>query len=189
MLGSRQVHGPDHLAVRRRTTVGLLLESATQSYVCWSVMGLGGGDRRATTESVSSVSHIGHSGNSSGDGSLAERTLGKEFWRRVTRGNETYFSLGRRLQCIISVYHILVHMTSTREVNERGRKSLREALCRKGRIRWPESVSGVRPIGRRGVENSRWVFEIYVLAANTVQHTVSRDIVTANDVRIPFLGG
>jgi hypothetical protein len=74
-------------------------------------------------------------------------------------------------------------------LNDRGRKSLREAQFKfnKGRM-WsrqgehrPENVSGARPIRR--------MFEIYVSAANTVKPTVSSDmIVTANDVRIPIFG-
>ena len=44
-------------------------------------------------------------------------------------------------------------------------------------MRRPESVSGVRRSAS---------FEIHVSAANMVKHTVSSDIVTANEVRIPI---
>jgi hypothetical protein len=78
-------------------------------------------DRRARTESVSSVSHIGQSGKSSGGRCLAQRTVRHDFRSRVTHWNEAYF----QSEGVLFGIHILVH--TTRKVNERGRKSLRES--------------------------------------------------------------
>jgi hypothetical protein len=81
-------------------------------------------DRWARTESVSSVSHIGQSGKSSGGRCLAQRTVRHDmhdFWRRVTRWNDSYF----QSEGVLFGIHILVH--TTRKVNEQGRKSLGES--------------------------------------------------------------
>ena len=81
--------------------------------------------------------------------------------------------------------HILVHKTSRREVNKRERKSLSVAHCNEsGEEKESAGLKALAGAIAWGVEMR--VFEIYVSAANTVKHTVSSDIVTGNDIRIPI---
>ena len=103
----------------------------------------------------------------------------------MTCWNDTYLQLEGDLFGI----HILVHMTSllmTHKVNKRGKKSLRVSIARKDELGEENLKALVGCNQSDTTEALRCMFKIYVSAANKVQHTVSSDIVTANDSGIPI---